>query len=325
MSSNSIEAPQQERFFYHCFPRQREGRIPKETGLKILELMCKNGFLLLAEQMEWSDPKDSEGELPWKGVSIRMSFTELELSMLPDHMNKFGSFALELTTHSMLNLGGLPVSYMPTYSRGNDIIPDMFAMSRILLALKESMDMAKTSRLPFLAKGSMQFREYSHEERLVIQDFVKSLFGGDGEKFRPIFSSFTRLMNLWYPLDRGRLHPSEATLDYYKQKEWRIIIPSHHPLPVGMSFMNESLGNELLSLDHDFFSKPVPVLQNLPLYTSGLYIKLIEGRHVMSFIQRILVPDECQAEAKAILAHYGFDAVLVVSEREASSGANLAS
>lgn len=102
------------RFMYHSFPRRRAGEDANVKGLSILRLIVSNGLLLTPEIEHWRDsktpPSPSEDYI---AVSKRCCFTELAAHELPRHADYFGSFALEFDARTLVDLGAMPVFYLP--------------------------------------------------------------------------------------------------------------------------------------------------------------------------------------------------------------------
>ena len=98
-----------ERYFYHSFPRPREGTDQAERGVAILRSLCQNGLLLVPEKVEWTDPTPNTEGLPIAAVQKRIAFTELSPVELAAHSDVFGPFALEYDIGTLQAMGALPV------------------------------------------------------------------------------------------------------------------------------------------------------------------------------------------------------------------------
>ena len=120
-----------ERFFYHSFPRPRQGLSEEdncEKGLRILRSMADIGLLLTPETLEFREFLE-DGTLGPKVVAAqrRACFTELAPSELRRHSLEFGPFALELDVMSLRELGAMPV--WPSGSRSLSCPPGTAARS----------------------------------------------------------------------------------------------------------------------------------------------------------------------------------------------------
>ena len=97
------------RFFYHSFPRTRQGETPSETasrGWAILRSMKELGLILAPEVVEWHTPVSLGTPSPIQVLQRRICFTELSLQELSQHSMRFGPFALEFDTVALRRFGG---------------------------------------------------------------------------------------------------------------------------------------------------------------------------------------------------------------------------
>ena len=106
----------QPRFFYHSFPRPRQGETDSETasrGWAVLQSMRELGLILAPEVVEWQTPVSLGTPSPTRILQRRICFTELSPQELCEHSTRFGPFALEFETTALRRIGALPVIYMP--------------------------------------------------------------------------------------------------------------------------------------------------------------------------------------------------------------------
>ena len=102
------------RFMYHSFPRRRSRNDGDAKGLAILKLIASNGLLLTPEIEHWRDSKAPANPAEdYIVVSKRCCFTELAAGELPKHAEYFGNFALEFDPRALVDLGAMPVFYVP--------------------------------------------------------------------------------------------------------------------------------------------------------------------------------------------------------------------
>lgn len=306
MEAEPSAQPPEEHFFYHSFPRTRNSRDDRKMGLEILSLMCRHGFLLLAEPMRWNDSKSRHlNERPWENLAFRMSFTELEYSRLNKHAKNFGRFSLEFSFESMITLGAVPVSYIPIIDGGNPIISNIFPLSNALSLLGDFLRHKPTQSVSLESDFMEKGREYTVEQQILIKDFINEVFKSSGSTYLEIYGSLTCLMALWYPTHRVSEDGAGNNVDYYGQREWRLIIPAHQGNHDGIHRITPSQTEELLKLDKAFFGKIMPQLGGAPLCALSFYKKEAANRHVMSYVNRIFVPKDCILEAKTILKEHG--------------------
>jgi len=113
------EKPQ--RFMYHSFPRRRSAEIVDRKGLVMLELIAQHGLLLTPEVQRWRDdklpPSPSEEYIQ---VSRCCCFTELSENELAKHSEYFGPYSLEFEHRVLIDLGAMPVFYIPRMSEYKD-------------------------------------------------------------------------------------------------------------------------------------------------------------------------------------------------------------
>ncbi len=106
--------PDQKRFMYHNFPRRRTTDDPVAKGLAILKLIVSNGLLLTPEVEHWRDSKTAPSPAEdYVAVARRCCFTELAEKEVLRHAEYFGSFALEFESRVLVDLGAMPVFYVP--------------------------------------------------------------------------------------------------------------------------------------------------------------------------------------------------------------------
>ena len=103
-------------FFYHSFPRPREGETHQELlarGLAILRSIRRTGLILAPEVVEWTTPVSLGSSSPNRVLQERICFTELPPDELPAHSQHFGPYAIEFDIAGLRRAGALPVIYMP--------------------------------------------------------------------------------------------------------------------------------------------------------------------------------------------------------------------
>jgi len=84
-------------FFYHSFPRPREGEIRKKLlarGLAILRSIRRTGLILAPEVVEWTTPVSLGSPSPFRVLQERVCFTALLADELPAHSLRFGPYSI---------------------------------------------------------------------------------------------------------------------------------------------------------------------------------------------------------------------------------------
>jgi hypothetical protein len=102
---------------FHSFPRRGRNVDVNEKGLRILELVLEFGLLLTPEILTWKDHKTPPSP-PEEYVQVGRPccFSELDATEVPRHAEYFGRFALEYSHRTLIDLGAVPVVYIPTMS-----------------------------------------------------------------------------------------------------------------------------------------------------------------------------------------------------------------
>jgi hypothetical protein len=138
-----MSTPMQERFFYHSFPRRGASTASEtEEGKQILSAIRDFGLVLTPQFIEWTQPTLAALPRTLPVLQKRVCFTELSLSELPGHAEKFGHFALEFETETLRRLGAMPVFYVPqpisTMTDGSLVGAALVAIATDLRALVHS-------------------------------------------------------------------------------------------------------------------------------------------------------------------------------------------
>jgi hypothetical protein len=306
--------PIQERFFYHSFPRRGATNGPEiDKGCEILAAIRDFGLLLTPESIEWSQP--SSGGAPSRIFPVlqrRASFTELSPSELPQHAEKFGQFALEFEIDTLRRLGAVPVLYVPQPMNESGAS----ALGTALLAIVLDAQVAVT-RLAYLYKmlnGSMPvLKEFSFDVGFarnpddrgaftINRDEAKNILSAVGYAVTPwdaLAEGFQTLKSLFYFTDNAK---RDKALDYYRQREWRIV--GNFSIN-GTQAMREPTPSEkarLLEIDKDFFARvtqtdlgPVDTLSQLLVYPG------LNDKRIIEMVRRIIVPAEAVDRVADIL------------------------
>jgi hypothetical protein len=122
---------EEERFFYHSFPRLRpDDQVDKiiAKGLSILRNVKEIGLVIAPEIVEWKQPLIDGTHRVTRLRQKRISFTELARSQVAEHGKKFGPFSLEFKVDVLRRLGALPVIYMPQSLKASGDLSTLGAM-----------------------------------------------------------------------------------------------------------------------------------------------------------------------------------------------------
>jgi len=188
---------------YHFFSRK------KENPLWILQSILDNGIYLTLETIDvgWDDPDSSATS---KGINItqyRFCLTSLDNDKdLFEHGKIFGEIGVGFKTDLIRSIGGFPVFYLPTpiinhfgymqEGTGNGV-----SLFYRLAELRTVLD--AINKLP---------SKY--------QNMIKS----NVVDFQNMQGALTFIGNILYLIDRKEDNPNlSRKLQYYKQREWRVI------------------------------------------------------------------------------------------------------
>ena len=232
------------RFFYHSFPRPRQGETPSDLAMRgwlTLKSMKDLGFILAPEIVEWHTPVSLGTPSPIQVLQQRMCFTELSPPELSDHSVQFGPFALEFDTTALRRVGALPVIYMPQALSEQDhlallgpFIVGHLEQIRSTLALLNDLGQLddpawiEGQGATSLADDCLVTLKNGDEERGTIQEFqvpwaaingVLIFLGFERAPFDAMMGAASIAQGLFYPTDDD--HHDEV-LGYYRQREWRI-------------------------------------------------------------------------------------------------------
>jgi len=189
---------------YHCFVRSKKNEI--EPAIDVLEGIIREGLFLIREDpvMRWRDPCGGRRYLQVR--QYRLCLTSLNNDVdLRKHCEIFGPIGIGFKTKFIRNLGGFPVFYLPAPVGNNEKdSEDWLGVSLVyrIAELRNVMEMVR--RLP--VKYQRQIYSY-------VQD-VEELEG-----------AVRFLGNILYFTDYTR-QKDTLSLQYYRQREWRIIAGS---------------------------------------------------------------------------------------------------
>lgn len=300
------------RYFYHCFPR-RSGADHNAHGLAILDSIVNRGLLLTHERVELRETL-ADGSLGKQSLILqkRICFTELAASELPEHCERFGRFALEWDVPTLVQMGAVPVFYVPLRAT-----PDSLdgAAASMLARLGEVQELL--SRLDSLAGFTRQ--PLDPEEKLSVtlngkpagqtactvagaRDLIQYL-QFETQPISVLLASVRYLLGYFYPTEN--LSYTEP-LTYYRQREWRILanlVNRGDPVTHELSLED---ANAITELDPTFFGRELDFPTGRQSLASACHLyPTFRGRHILESTRRILVPDDAVSTAQKILSDAG--------------------
>ena len=310
------------RFFYHSFPRPRQGETHSETasrGWAILRLMKKLGLILAPEVVEWHIPVSlSLGTpSPIQILQRRICFTELSQQELSEHATRFGPFALEFEITALRRIGALPVIYMPQALSEQDhlallgpFVVGHLGQIRHTLELLNQLsqfddptyiqslganvvadDCMVTLRNGDESRGAVQESQVPWK---VIRDLL-SFIGFETAPFNAMTGATSIAQALFYPTDDDH-HDQE--LGYYRQREWRITTDYYvNGSPRGRSLQDQEK-ELLLELDESFWGGNTHPSKPIPRVDEALALFQPAPAELLDKVNRIIVPDNFAGQAR---------------------------
>jgi hypothetical protein len=303
------------RFFFHSFPRPRQGE-STQTQIKKGELIAAsllaNGIILSPETYE-IPLMDKEGKIVdrLRATQRRACFTELELEALPEHSETFGPFALVYEIDDLRQLGALPVFYIPLTSGNANLsglasdllggVADAIAYVNVLAVMRNWLAGQETVSLTFRGREV----KYNPEQSRVIRDLIDVL--GD---YVTADVQTTRLRlavasSCFYPTENPKY---TEPLHYYRQREWRLIAAflTLNGQPVAERATPEQV-KQLLEIDPDFYSKKlqfyetsnqVNALEEDSIGNRCYFFKQLGTIDVVGRAKAVIIPDESSGNSK---------------------------
>ena len=234
------------RFFYHSFPRPRQGETHSETasrGWAILQSMKKLGLILAPEVVEWRTPVSLGTPSPIQILQRRICFTELSPQELSEHSKRFGPFAFEFGTTALRRAGALPVIYMPQALSDQDhlallgpFVVGHLGQIRGTLEKLNQLDQLndptyiKSLGAKYVGDDCMVSLRNGDESRGTVQesqvpwtairDFLRFV-QFETAPFDAMIGVTSIAEAMFYPTDDDH---NDQDLGYYRQREWRITI-----------------------------------------------------------------------------------------------------
>ena len=310
------------RFFYHSFPRPRQGETHSETasrGWAILQLMKKLGLILAPEVVEWQTPVSLGTPSPIQVLQRRISFTELSPQELSEHSTHFGPFALEFETTALRRIGALPVIYMPQALSEQDHLallgPFVVGHLEQIRSTLDLLNQISQSGNPAsvqspgansIADDCIVTLRNGDESRGTVQEFqvpwkairdLLSFIGFERAPFNAMTGATSIAQALFYPTDDDH-HDQE--LGYYRQREWRITAGYYvNGSPRGRSLQDDE--KQLLrELDESFWGENTHPSKGIPRVDEALALVQSAPDELLDKVTRIIVPDNFAGQARQI-------------------------
>lgn len=278
------------------------------------------GLLLTPQLIEWQQP--SAGDAPPRILPVtqkRVCFTELSPHELPAHAERFGHFALEFDIDVVRCLGAVPVSYIPQPSKtaadGSAVGTGLLAIATDCWAVVQRMaflDRTFKGPIPVLEKFSMEVGFASSVDGkgkyTLDRDKSKNFLAAIGHAVTPwtdLEHGAYGLLNFFHPTDNAK---SDRTLEYYREREWRIAYSFALNLPDGSraEVMHVPTADErrrFVEIDPEFFDRTIRRdVGDVQTLDASLVYPGLGGKRIIDVVRRVIVPALAVERAREVLA-----------------------
>jgi hypothetical protein len=316
-----IEDVVPERYFYHSFPRRGASTVDEiEKGCKILAAICDFGLLLTPQLIEWEQPSVGDGPpRTFPVLQKRVCFTELSPPELPAHAERFGHFALEFDIDVIRSLGAVPVFYIPQPAKagadGSAIATGLLAIAADCWAVVQRMaflDRMFKGPVPVQEKFSMEVGFASSPDGkgkyTIDRDAAKNFLAAVGHAVTPwtdLENGAYGLLNFFHPTDNVR---SDRTLEYYREREWRVANGFALNMPDGsrVEVMHVPTADErkrFMDIDPEFFGRTIRRdIGDVQTLDAALVYPGLGGKRIIDMVRRLIVPASAVDRVNGVLA-----------------------
>lgn len=288
----------EERFFYHSFPRPRNGIDSLEQGKRILELIADHGLVLAPEMLEFSESlQDGSKSAPIKIFQKRICFTELSPKELPEHAEAFGPISLEWDLAKLRIMGAIPVFYVSLDAPPNSL--EGIGASLVARLADIQTVLSRIEDLSSVANNTLNPLEPINITKNGVPEFATRLSVGgaidliqfleyQSQPVSSLTASARALAGYFYPIEN--LDFTEP-LGYYRQREWRVLAnmlqlgePVTHQVP-------EEVQKKLIAVSSDFWGKEIdfPTGKFQRVDQSQLFSHFA-SEPVISSVRRVIAP-----------------------------------
>lgn len=304
-----------ERYLYHSFPRRGAGtKTEHEKGIAILRSLRDIGLLLVPEYIEWKQPSADGNDRIFPILQTRVCLTDLSPSELPRHAEKFGQFALEFEYDTARKLGAIPVFYVPQpISKSSD--GNALGIALIAIAMDAHALVHRMSSINSILNGTTPVSErFDINVGFARSPENRNTFNVNSREMRTAIEALSNgmtplqyleagtsaMLNFFYPTDDL---VRDKTLDYYKQREWRIACKFSI---AGIEVLHEPSEDEkqkFLAIDREFFSRTIKTdAGDIKMLTASLIHPGLGDLKVLEMVRRIIVPNDTVAAVKQLLS-----------------------
>lgn len=302
-------------FLYHSFPRRGRDNndLAITRGLAILSSIIKSGLLLTPEVTYWCEHlQDGTLSQPVKLFQKRICFTLLSPSRLQEHATTFGPFAFEYSVEKLRSLGGVPVFYLP-YARETDmgfegiggaLMARLSEIQKLLTRLFELDDLIQRTQ------NKNELLNITHNRIEVAQTRCTAGAAADLINFltygmqppSQLLNAIRGLSGFFYPTEDQNF---TRILDYYHQREWRIIGNMIKKGKESTRSLRESEIEKLKEIDNEFFGHKLDFPTGVHNRAEqSLIFHEVANKHVLHFARRLIVPEKALEKASQIIGDF---------------------
>jgi hypothetical protein len=311
-----------DRKFFHSFPRPRPSDTPEmlnTKGLAVLRLVRDIGLIVAPEIVEWRVPLQDGTQRSIKYDQLRICFTELHESELRQHAERFGPFALEFEIGRLRQMGALPVIYMPQPVSAGDLstigpvlvmeIHHVEATIRMLEQLRVNTDerelLAANPGATHIAPECVVNLRNTEEDETVTNYFaipigairdVLKFIGFKNAPYAEMMNALGYAKSLFYPTD-DTIH--DATLAYYRQREWRIGRGLTCAGAVHSRSLTDAEKQRVIEIDPRFWTTTIGTSSTRRIDMAHVIPQFADGP-VANAMSRVIVPPAVVRDARQL-------------------------
>jgi hypothetical protein len=271
------------RYGYHSFPRRAKTSVrpTNQKGLNVLRSMIRSGLLLPPELVDVPGEVFADGSIgpPSRIGETFGAFTvRTARSLVAEHSQDFGEFAAEFEIARLVELGALPVFYVPfrqeAQNAGMALLGRIGDLSELLEALGRE------------AQADQHAREVVHRA-LPRGRQLPEVLGG--------FRAFTSLIY--------RVGTDKDEVRFFEQREWRLLKNALDPRVYDAAEPTEDERALLREFEPGgYWDKELPFRSgSAPRLARAVFVRSIRGRHFLEYARRLIVPAAVMDEARAIV------------------------
>ena len=297
-----------DRYFYHCFPR-RSGTDDLTRVMSVLSSILERGLLLTPERISLRESLADGNTGPESFIlQKRLCFTELTPSELVSHCKVFGPVAIEWKIPTLIEIGAVPVFYVPL--RETPLSNDGIASS-MLLRLGEIQELlSRLESLQQVAARSTNSAEVLNVTRNGVvantsctvsaaRDLLQHL-GTDIQPIGSLTAAVRFLFGYYYPTENLKY---TGPLGYYRQREWRLLANGvNRGTPITEEVSPRDI-EALIGMDQQFFGRELDFPTGRQTIAQQCHLmRSFRGVPILMSASRIIVPGAMLDSVSALVS-----------------------